>query len=310
MTLESITADISSSVALKALCSCDGRSSRVERWNREVGTLPGVSGRLAMCGDSKGFCGRCLRLREEGRQPGNGRGLPTNEVVMGRTMAEQKVTKNTRQSPWKFGGLGPKDLGKRIWDEFNDDNVLDGAAMLAYYFFFALFPMLIFLMSMLGIVGGQGIGNNVVDQITRIMPASASTIVHETMKQALKASDSAKLSFGILITLWSAAAGMTGLMAALNNVFEVRETRSFLKTKAIAVGLTVGNSLIVLVGIALLLYGGNIADHFLAGQLNIVWKVVQYPLAIFFLLLSYSTIYYYAPNIEHPHWAWEIGRAH
>ena len=219
-------------------------------------------------------------------------------------MAEQKVTKNTRQSPWRFGGLGPKDLGKRIWDEFNDDDVLDGAAMLAYYFFFALFPMLIFLMSMLGMVGGQGLGNNVVDQITRIMPASASTIVHETMKQALKASDSAKLSFGILITLWSAAAGMTGLMAALNNVFEVRETRSFIKTKAIAVGLTVGNSVIVLVGILLLLYGGNIADHFLAGHLNIVWKTVQYPLAIFFLLLSYSTIYYYAPNIEHPHWAW------
>jgi membrane protein len=219
-------------------------------------------------------------------------------------MAEQKVTKNTRQSPWKLAGLGPKELGKRVATEFNDDNVLDGAAMLAYYFFFALFPMLIFLMSMLGIVGGQGIGNNVVDQITRIMPSSASTIVHETMKQALQASNGAKLSFGILITLWSAAAGMTGLMAALNNVFEVRETRSFIKSKSIALGLTIGNSLIVLVGIVLLLYGGNIADHFLAGHLNIVWKVIQYPVAIFFLLLSYSTIYYFAPNIEHPHWAW------
>lgn len=219
-------------------------------------------------------------------------------------MPEQKVTKNTRQSPWQLGGLRIKDLGKRVGHEFNDDNVVDAAAMLAYYFFFALFPMLIFLMSMLGVVGGQGIGNTVIDQITRMMPASASTIVHETMKQALHASNGAKLSFGILVTFWSASAGMTGLMAGLNTVFEVRESRSFVKSRSIALGLTVANSIIVIVGIILLLYGGNIADHFLAGQLNIVWKIVQYPLAIFFLLLSYSTIYYYAPNIDHPHWAW------
>lgn len=219
-------------------------------------------------------------------------------------MPEQKVTKNTRQSPWQLGGLSVKELGKRLGREFNDDNVADIAAMLAYYFFFALFPMLMFLVSLLAIVGGQGIGNNVIDQITRMMPASASTIVHETMKQALQSSNGAKLSFGILVTFWSASAGMTGLMAGLNTVFEVRETRSFIKSRAIALGLTIANSLIVIVGIVLLLYGGNIADHFLAGHLNIVWKVVQYPLAIFFLLLSYSTIYYYAPNIEHPHWAW------
>ena len=219
-------------------------------------------------------------------------------------MPEQKVTKNTRQSPWQLGGLSVGELVKRVGREFNNDNVLDVAAMLAYYFFFALFPMLIFLMSLLGTVGGQAIGTNVIDQVTRMMPASASTIVHETMKQALQASNGAKLSFGILVTFWSASAGMTGLMAGLNTVFEVRETRSFIKSRGIALGLTIANSIIVIVGIVLLLYGGNIADHFLAGQLNIVWKVVQYPLAIFFLLLSYSTIYYYAPNIEHPHWAW------
>jgi membrane protein len=219
-------------------------------------------------------------------------------------MAEQKVSKNTRESPWKLGGIRVKELGKRVGGEFVQDDLLDVAAMLAYYFFFALFPMMIFLMALLGIVGGQGIGNNLIDQMTRMMPSSASTIVHETMKQALKSSDGAKLSFGVLITLWSAAAGITGLMAALNTVFEVRETRSFIKTKAIALGLTVGNSVIVIVGIVLLLYGGNIADHFLSGHLNIVWKALQYPLAIFFLLLAYSTIYYFAPNVEHPHWAW------
>jgi len=108
----------------------------------------------------------------------------------------------------------------------------------------------------------------------------------------------------VLLALWSATAGMTGLMSALNNVFEVRETRSFLKSRAIAIALTIGNGIIVLIGMALLLYGGTLAEHFLGGHLAIAWKVLQYPVAIAFLLLSYSTVYFFAPNIEHPHWEW------
>ncbi len=147
-------------------------------------------------------------------------------------------------------------------------------------------------------------GNGMIVQVSRMMPSSASTIVHETMKQALQSSNGAKLSFGILITLWSATSGVSGLIAALNTVFEVRETRSYIKTKAIALGLTIGNSILVIIGVVMLLYGSNIAGHFLSGHLTLLWTVLQYPVAIFFLLLSYSSIYYFAPNIEHPHWAW------
>lgn len=219
-------------------------------------------------------------------------------------MAEQKVTKNTRQSPWHLGGLRIKDLGRRAFAEIDEDNVLDGAAALAYYFFFALFPMIMVLIAMLGIFGGQSLANTLVDQITRMMPGSASTVVHDTMKHALANSGGGKLSLGVLLALWSATSGMTGMMSALNNVFEVRETRSMIKSRAIALGLTVLNGVIVLIGMALLLYGGTFADHFLGGQLAIAWKIIQYPLSIAFLLLSYSTIYYFAPNIEHPHWEW------
>ncbi len=219
-------------------------------------------------------------------------------------MAEKKVTKNTRQSPWKLGGLGTKELGRRVVAGIDQDNVLDYAAALAYYFFFALFPMIMVLIAMLGIIGGGSLGNSLVDQITRMMPGSAATVVHDTVKHALDNSSGGKLSLGLLLALWSATSGMTGMITALNNVFEVRETRSMIKTRAIALGLTIGNGIIVLIGMALLLYGGTFADHFLGGQLALAWKIVQYPLAIAFLLLSFSTIYYFAPNIEHPHWEW------
>ncbi len=219
-------------------------------------------------------------------------------------MAQQKVSKNTRQSPWMLCGLGVKDLGGRVYAEFNEDNVLDGAAALAYYFFLALFPMIMVLIAMLAIFGGQGLANTLVDQVTRMMPGQASSLVHDTVKHALANSGGGKLSLGVLLALWSATAGMTGMMSALNNVFEVRESRSMIKVRAIALGLTILNGIIVIVGMVILLYGGHVADHFLAGHVSVLWRVLQYPVAIAFLLLSYSTIYYFAPNIEHPHWEW------
>ena len=220
-------------------------------------------------------------------------------------MAEQKVSENTGQSPWMLGGLSWKQLLTRVYNEFNNDNVLDSAAALAYYFFFALFPLIFFLVAVLGIVGGQSMGNALVDQLTRMMPGSASQLVHETVQKTLQNSGGGKLSFGVALALYSAAAGMSAMIAALNNVFEVRESRSWLKAKALALGLTLFNGFLVIVGIVLLLYGGKIAESVGVGSwLVTLSKIAQYPAAIFFLLLSYSVIYYFAPNIDHPQWQW------
>lgn len=220
-------------------------------------------------------------------------------------MAEKKVSKNTRQSPWMMGGLTVKQLGKRVGSEFMDDNVLDSSAALAYYFFFALFPLIFFLIAMLGISGGQSLGNALVDQITRIMPGSASQLVHETVQKTLQNSGGGKLTFGVVVALYSASAGMSAMITALDSVFEVRETRSWIKTKALALGLTLFNGFLVVAGIVMLLYGGKIVESIIGGSWVVsLVKVVQYPIAIAFLLLSYSVLYYFAPNVEHPHWEW------
>jgi membrane protein len=220
-------------------------------------------------------------------------------------MPEKKVSENTRQSPWKLGGIGYKTLGKRVFGEFMDDNVLDSAAALAYYFFFALFPLIFFLIAILGIVGGQSMGNSLVDQITRMMPGSASQLVHTTVQKTLQSSGGGKLGFGVVVALYSASAGMSAMIAALDSVFEVRETRSWIKTKALALGLTLFNGFLIVVGLVMLLYGGTIVEHVIGGGwVTMLVKVAQYPVAIVFLLLSYSVLYYFAPNIEHPHWEW------
>ncbi len=209
-------------------------------------------------------------------------------------------------SPWKFGGLTGKQLAINMWQAINDDDVLGRAGQLAYFFFFAIFPLAIFLTAILGVVAGPGspLANSLADYLTRAMPGSASDLVHQTIHHTMAASGGGKLTFGIVVALLSASSGMAAMMDVLNVVFGVKEGRSLIKQRAIALGLTIAVGILICVAIALIVVGGNIAHAVAGGALYWVWQIVQYPVAIFFLLLSYSVIYYYAPNVDHPQWHW------
>jgi membrane protein len=220
-------------------------------------------------------------------------------------MADERFG-NRESSPWKLGGLSSKQVAQQAWRETSADDVFARSAQLAYYFFFALFPLVLFLMTLLGLFAGPGsaVRGQLVNYLTRAMPQSASGIVQQTVQHTLDASGGGKLSFGILLALFSASAGMTALMDTLNVVFGVREGRSFLRQKATAVLLTIATGLLMCIAIALIVAGGKIANAVFGGALALVWQIAQYPVAIFFLLLSFSLIYYYAPNIDHPRWHW------
>src|ERR1700733_13982899 len=93
-------------------------------------------------------------------------------------------------SPWKLGGLSLGQLGQRVWGSVNDDDVFGRAAELAYYFFFALFPGLIFLSSFLGLWAGPGthLHDSLLHFMATALPASAFDLVRQTLDQTTKAS--------------------------------------------------------------------------------------------------------------------------
>ena len=216
-----------------------------------------------------------------------------------------------KESAWRLGGLSVGQLGKRVWIQVNDDELFDRSAALAYYFVFAVFPLMLFLFAMLGMVAGPGtqIRNELMAYLGHILPGSASSLVDQIVTQTSRASGGGKLSFGILLALWSASAGVVAMMNALNAVYEVKETRSFIKTRATALGLTIGLSVLVISALAIILYGGTIADWVgniihMGNAFTFAWKIVQWPVALFFLTLAFALVYYFAPNVEQPHWAW------
>jgi len=214
-------------------------------------------------------------------------------------------------SLWKFGGLTWKDLAKRVINEVQNDDVFGRAAQLSYYFLLALFPMLLFLTSVIGFVLGSGSGlrHSMFGYLSRVLPGSAFNLVDSTMYEVTAASGGGKLSFGLLAALWAASNGMGAITGALNVAYNVKESRPWWKQRMIAIGLTLALSVLILLALMLVLFGGKIADllavNFGFGDLFIVsWKVAQWPIVLGFMLLSFALIYYLAPDLHQQKWIW------
>ena len=209
----------------------------------------------------------------------------------------------TSASPWKLGGLTSKQLLLKTWNSVLADDVLGRAGQLAYFFFFAVFPLIVFVSSMIGVVAGPNstFVNSLMDYVTRAMPPAAAQLVGETMKEALNASGGGKITFGLAVTLLSASSGMTAMMDTLNVAFGVKEGRPLWKQYAIAASLTVAVGIFISLAVFIVVGGGNMVSQ-LSSSAKGGWQIAQYPIALAFLLLSYSVIYYFAPNVEHPQW--------
>jgi membrane protein len=214
-------------------------------------------------------------------------------------------------SMWKLGGLRWKVLARRVWSEVQKDDVFGRAAQLSYYFLLALFPLLIFLTSFIGFVVGSGTGmrHSLFNYLRQVMPSSAFQLVDSTIWEITNASGGGKISFGILAALWAASSGMGAITQALNVAYDVRETRPWWKQRVVAVGLTVALSLLIISALALVLYGGRIADsmagHFGFGNaFTLTWKVLQWPVLLGFMLTAFGLIYYWAPDLHDQDWRW------
>jgi membrane protein len=221
------------------------------------------------------------------------------------------MTKKKTQSMWKLGGLNWSGLGKRVWAEMNGDDVFGGAAKLAYYFLLALFPLLIFLTSTIGLVIGSGTGmrHTLFNYLARVMPSSAFQLIDTTMVEVSKASGAGKLSFGFLAALWAASNGMGAVTQALNTAYDVEEGRAWWKQRVVAVALTATLSVLIMAALAIVLGGGKLVDHFAAVYglgfvITTSWKILQWPIAFAFMLLAFALIYYFAPDLRDQDWKW------
>jgi membrane protein len=211
----------------------------------------------------------------------------------------------------KLGDLSPQQLFRNVVEEMIAKNLFGRAAELAFYFLFALFPLILVMMTLFGLFASHRVAlqNNLLSYFADFLPPTAFQLLETVVNDLPTNASGGKLTFGIVFALWSVSGGISSIISALNSVNYVRESRSWFKVRAIALGLTLLITILLLAALILVLVSSNFVGWLgtMLGLQPIVvlaWKAIQWPAAIFFVSISSSLVYYFGPDLKRRHWHW------
>jgi membrane protein len=193
-------------------------------------------------------------------------------------------------------------VGRQAVSKALDDDLTGRAAQLAYFFFLSIFPLLISLIALAGIIPylREHLRQGIAELTVRFLPGSAAGLVEKILSNILTGARATKLSIGIVMTIWSGSAGMSALIDAMNAEYAVGEDRSYLKHQGIAILLSVVSGILFLMAGAIMI----VSADFLGPTIAEIWRVCRWPVALALVLLALSFIYHYAPDLKMRDWRW------
>src|ERR687894_731715 len=124
-------------------------------------------------------------------------------------MAASLRSASPAHNPWKLGGLSFRELARRVWHEIQKDEILGRSAQLAYYFLLALFPALLFLTALIGLLPIESIMPELMKYLGSILPDDALSLMMRYLQQVVQGSGTDILSLGLLGALWASSSGVT-----------------------------------------------------------------------------------------------------
>ncbi|RKQ31376.1 YihY/virulence factor BrkB family protein [Oceanobacillus halophilus] len=189
-------------------------------------------------------------------------------------------------------------IGKQLFKRIDDVDVFGLAAQLAYFFLLSLFPLLLFLLNLIGYLPIDE--KMIFEMIGYYAPQEVVTLINSNIDQLLHQNNGGLLSIGIIGTLWAASNAINAIIKAFNRAYNIGENRSFIVTRLIAIVLTIAMVLVIVVSLLLPVFGRVIGEYIfsffgLDGFLNI-WETIRWVLSsvIFFIVLLF--LYKLAPN--------------
>jgi membrane protein len=212
--------------------------------------------------------------------------------------------------PTELGARGWWGVLKRTVQQFQEDNLSDWAAALTYYAVLSIFPGLLVLVSVLGLIG-QSVTKPLINNIATISPGP----VHEILTNGARSLEQSGNTAGILLVvggiaaLWSASGYVGAFMRAANAIYDVPEGRPFWKTVPIRLGLTVMAGVLLIVASLMVVFTGRLAEAVgrLAGIGKAavdVWDIVKWPVLAVIVSLLFAILYSFAPNARHSGFRW------
>jgi len=202
----------------------------------------------------------------------------------------------------------PEIFRRTFHEAFWKDNCLAMAAQLAYYFFFALFPALLFMVALASYFPLTTLIDDLFRTMGGFMPPEALQLITDQMIKISNGEDAGLMTLGMLLAVSSSSAAMVAIIDTLNNAYDVEEGRPWWKVRLTAILLTIGVAMFILASFALVLVGPTLATT-LAESTNLgpafewTWKILQWPVLFALASLGIALIYYFAPDVEQD-WVW------
>jgi membrane protein len=198
-----------------------------------------------------------------------------------------------------------KTFFKRLGKELMDDGVTDVGAMMAYYAVLAIFPMLVFVLSIGLLVLDDSTVRDGVNMALSAVPGSTRTLILERVDALIEASGAGFAIIGAALALWGASRGAMGLMTALNTIFNKKETRSWVRRNLTAIAVTLGVAILIVLALGLLVAGpfvGHfIADRFgLGDAFDVVWGIGRWVGAGLLVMTVWAVLYKFLANTDAP----------
>ena len=231
--------------------------------------------------------------------------------------AEQRSGRWNRQdgdrapeSPTRLGTRSWLGVVKRTGKEFSADNLTDWAAALTYYGVLSIFPALIALISILGLVGTSAT-QPLLDNLATVAPGPAKEILTGAIEGLQRSRGAAGLLFfvGIGAAIWSASGYIGAFMRASNAIYEVEEGRPFWVKRPVQLAVTIVMiALLALSAVAVVITGGvatQVGNVVGAGKTAVtVWDIAKWPVLLLVVALMFSILYWAAPNVRQPGFRW------
>jgi membrane protein len=216
------------------------------------------------------------------------------------------------------GPDSPTDMAPRSWAavlkrtvrEFKEDDLTDLAAALTYYGVLAIFPAIIALVSILGLVGHSAT-QPLIENLGKVAPGPAKTIFTSAVQNLQKSQGTAGVIFaaGLLGALWSASSYVSAFMRASNTIYDVEEGRPIWKTLPVRLGVTIIMiALLAVSAVAVVLTGGlakqvgNLVG--VGGSAVTAWDIAKWPVLLLVVSFMFSILYWAAPNVKQPGFRW------
>lgn len=200
------------------------------------------------------------------------------------------------------------ELARRTWRELIDDDVIDLAAQLSYYFFLALFPAILFVFALASFFPLGNVTDDVGRALGPFVSPQVLDLIQEQMRRLANNENGGLLTVGVAGALWSSSAALVSIVGALNRAYDIDEGRPWWKVRLVAIGLTLSVAVTVLVALSLVLIGPTVAEKLgdatgWGAPFKWTWLVLQWPLVFLLVTVAIGLLYYFGPDAEQD-WAW------